>query len=64
LSIAPALFRFEGVLELDFLVAGNVLEEFLDEVDVGENHAAAAVALEADGVEGITGKVGVLAVLM
>jgi hypothetical protein len=39
-----------------FFFAGNVLEEFLDEIDVGENHAAAAVALEADGVEGVTAR--------
>jgi hypothetical protein len=39
-----------------FFFAGNVLEEFLDEIDVGENHAAAAVALEADGVECVTGR--------
>jgi hypothetical protein len=45
---------------LGFLAAGDVLEEFLDEVDVGENHTAAAVALEADGVEGVTGRENVL----
>jgi len=39
----PGLFSFAGV----------VLEQFLDEVDVGEDHAAAAVALETDGVEGV-----------
>ena len=37
---------------------GNVLEELFDEIDVGKNHAAAAVALETDLVEGL--KVGVL----
>jgi hypothetical protein len=39
------------------LFAGNVLEELLDQVDVGQDHAAAAVALETDGVEGVTGRV-------
>ena len=34
---------------------GHVLEEFLDEVDVSEDHAATAVALEAYGVEGFAG---------
>ena len=38
------------------LAAGYVLKKLLDEVDVGEDHAAAAVALEADGVEGVTKK--------
>ena len=37
-----------------FLFAGNVLEELLDQVDVGEDHAAAAVACETELVEGIT----------
>lgn len=38
-----------------FLVrAGNVLEELLDEVDMGEDHATAAIAGQADGVESIT----------
>jgi hypothetical protein len=31
--------------QLDALGGGNVLEEFLDQVDMSENHAAAAVAL-------------------
>jgi hypothetical protein len=64
LSIALALRFFEGLLECDFLVVGNVLEEFLDEVDVREDHAAAAVTLKTDGVEGVTGRVSVLAVRM
>jgi hypothetical protein len=34
--------------------AENVLEQFLDQVDVGEDHAAAAVALQTDSVEGVT----------
>lgn len=33
---------------------GNVLEELFDEIDVSKNHAAAAVALETDLVEGLT----------
>jgi hypothetical protein len=37
-----------------FLFAGNVLEELLDQVDVGEDHAAAAVACETELVEGVT----------
>jgi hypothetical protein len=64
LSIALALRVFESFLECDFLFAGNVLEEFLDKVDMREDHATAAVALETDGVEGVTGRVGVLAVLI
>tara|TARA_R110002003_G_scaffold44_13_gene3345 strand:- start:3741 stop:3929 length:189 start_codon:yes stop_codon:yes gene_type:complete len=43
------------------LFAGNVLEELLDQIDVGQDHAAAAVALETDGVEGVAGRVGWLA---
>jgi hypothetical protein len=39
----PGLFSFAGV----------VLEQFLDEVDVGEDHAATAVALETDGIKGV-----------
>ena len=34
--------------------AGDVLEQLLDQVDVGEDHAAAAVAREAELVEGVT----------
>jgi hypothetical protein len=64
LSIALALCFEEGFLELDFLVTGNVLEELLDEVDVGEDHAATAVALETYGIECVTKRVGVLAVLV
>jgi hypothetical protein len=45
-------------------LAGNVLEQLLDKIDVSENHTTAAVALETDGVEGITRKVGVLAGLV
>jgi len=37
-----------------FVGAGNVLEELLDQVDVGEDHAAAAVAGKTELVEGIT----------
>jgi hypothetical protein len=64
LSIALALRFPEGFVECDFLFAGNVLKEFLDEIDMREDHAAAAIALETDGVKGITGRVGVLVVLM
>jgi hypothetical protein len=46
------------------LFAVDVLEQFLDEIDVSEDHAAAAVALKADGVESVTGKAGVLAGLV
>jgi hypothetical protein len=38
------------------LFAGNVLEEFLDQVDVCEDHTAAAVSREADSVEGVAGR--------
>lgn len=34
--------------------AGDVLKKLLDQVDVGQDHAAAAVAGEADGIESIT----------
>jgi len=43
------------------LRARNVLEELLDKVYVSENHTPAAVALQADGVEGVTKEPGVLA---
>lgn len=33
--------------------AGDVLEQFLDQVDMGQDHATAAVALQAYGVKGI-----------
>ena len=46
-SFAPVLCGF------CFIGAGNVLEELLDQVDVGEDHAAAAVAGETELVEGI-----------
>jgi len=42
------------------LGARDVLEELLDKVDVSENHTAAAVPLQADGVEGVTRESGVL----
>ena len=32
-----------------------VMEQFFDEVDVGENHSPAAVSLELELVEGLTG---------
>jgi hypothetical protein len=38
--------------------AGDVLEELLDQVDVGEDHTTAAVALQTDGVEGVAGERG------
>jgi len=34
-----------------FSFAGVVLEQLLDQIDVGKDHAAAAVALETDAVE-------------
>jgi len=37
-----------------FSFAGVVLEELFDQIDVGENHAAAAVALKTDLVEGLS----------
>jgi hypothetical protein len=43
-----------------FSFAGVVLEEFFDQVDVREDHAAAAVALETDGVESIAGRNGLV----
>lgn len=42
-----------ALLLFAFLCGGNVLEEFLDQVDVGEDHAAAAVTLETYFVEGL-----------
>lgn len=41
----------QSLLLLGFFGAGNVLEEFLDQVDVGENHTSAAIAGEADAVK-------------
>jgi hypothetical protein len=40
-----------------FLFGGNVLEELLDQINVGEDHAAAAVALEAYGIKSIAERV-------
>ena len=37
-----------------FSFASIVFEELFDEIDVGKNHAAAAVALETDLVEGLS----------
>lgn len=48
-----ALILAHDALVLGLFRAGYVLEELLDEVDVCKDHAAAAVALEADGVEGV-----------
>ena len=42
------------------VVRGRVLEELLDEVDVCHDHAAAAVALEAQLVHGISVDMSVL----
>ena len=36
------------------LLEGRVVEELLDEVDVTEEHPAAAVALQAQGVQSVT----------
>jgi hypothetical protein len=41
------------VARLALLVAGNVLEQLLDQVDMGEDHATAAVALELEVVDGV-----------
>jgi hypothetical protein len=56
MCIALALGLERSLLQVGFLFTGDVLEEFLDQVDVGEDHAAAAVALETDVVEGVTGR--------
>lgn len=37
------------------IACGHILEQFLDEVDVREDHAAAAVAAEAELVDGVAG---------
>jgi hypothetical protein len=52
LSIALA----QRILLGEALFAGYVLEEFLDQVDVGEDHTAAAIARETDGIEGVAEK--------
>ena len=57
MSLALALLLAHRPLLGSFLGAGYVLEEFLDQVHVGEDHAAAAIALETNGVEGITERV-------
>jgi hypothetical protein len=44
-----------GALLLVLVGARDVLEELLDKIDVREDHTTAAVALEADGVEGLAG---------
>lgn len=49
--LRDGLAESNGVV--NFVLAGNVLEELLDEVDMGENHAAAAIAVEADGIESV-----------
>ena len=46
-GLAPPL-RCLGVL-----FAGNVLEELRDQIDVGEDQAAAAVACETERIEGV-----------
>lgn len=50
----PARDLAHGVRDGGFVGERNVLEEFLDQVDVCEDHAAAAVAREAELVEGVT----------
>jgi hypothetical protein len=56
MCIALVLSLSHSFLHAGFLFGGDVLEEFLDQVDVSEDHAAAAVALETDGVECVTGR--------
>jgi hypothetical protein len=34
--------------------SGHVLEELLDQIDVGEDHTATAIALKTNFVEGLT----------
>ena len=48
-SLAAFLCIYIGALG-----AGYVLEQLLDQIDVGKDHAAAAVALETDAVERFT----------
>jgi hypothetical protein len=58
-------FLLDGsIADVLVALAGDVLEELLDEIDVSEDHATAAVTLETDRVESITRKVGVLAGLV
>jgi hypothetical protein len=40
---------------------GHILEEFLDEIDVGEDHAAAAVPAEIELIDRLAGRSGWLA---
>lgn len=42
----------------EFMCEALTVEEFLDEVDVGEDHAAAAVALEPESVERLAARSG------
>ena len=37
------------------IATGHVLEQFLDEIDVGEDHAAAAVSAEVELIDGLAG---------
>jgi hypothetical protein len=60
LSSALAVGFAHRLCEAGFLRGCDVLEEFLDEIDVGEDHTAATVALQTDGVEGVTKGVGAL----
>lgn len=46
---------------LGFVTDGYELKEFLDQVDVREDHTAAAVALEAYGIKGVARSACVLA---
>lgn len=54
--LAALLCSYIGVLG-----AGYVLEQLLNQIDVGEDHAAAAVALETDTVERFAREPGRLA---
>lgn len=57
--IIPSVLNGDSPLSLPLnsplllALGGVVLEEFLDEVDVSEDHTAAAVAAEVQGVDGI-----------
>lgn len=46
-KVPSLLSRFKGQHTV-------VVEQLLDEVDVGQHHAAAAVSLQSEGIKGVT----------